>query len=242
MEVLHLDFRPATSAWALPLQSKLQSSSSLVLQERYRSWSEVGLAERGFAVTTRLSIAFCVARRIQILVKQLRDEVAASRKLEALLSRGAVYSPNDPWLVYEICAAVDAFFFEYRSCYELLGHFFKDFGEHMLGKTITEKELTNALADPGFPTEWIKPLQANRILFFHNTAPWIALRINDRDPLNCSLVVMKKNLHSFDEPEDYVLQSDLAETIEGFQKASWRLRDWLLEKVEDFEKSERDAS
>lgn len=231
MEVLHLDYRPPTAAWVLPLQSRLVGSSSQVLRLRYARWAEVGLAELGIAVATRLTIAFVVARRLQALLKTLRDEIAASGDLDSLLEGGYVYTPQDQWISYEICAAFDAVIFEYRSSYEVLGRFIRSFGTHILGREVTEDELNHVLLDAGLDLTWVEDLRLNRILFFHKTAPWIALRVNHHDPLEVSLIVMKRNLSSFDDPNDYVVQPQLVETIAGFQQASWRLRDWLAAQV-----------
>jgi hypothetical protein len=236
MEILHLDYSPTSKVLVLPLQSRLQGSASPVLRERYSRWSEVGLAELGMAVSTRFTIAFIVARRLGKLLQDLRDEIVASGKLNELLDGGYVYTPVDPMSLYEICGAVDAFFFEYRSCYEVIGKFICGFGKHILDRKISEEELIKALVDTGAKTHWIDPLRLNRILFFHNTAPWIALKVNKRDPFECSLIIMKRNLETFNNPDDYVVQPEIVETIEGFQVATWQLRDWLLKQIGDTER------
>lgn len=235
MEVLHLDYRPPTAGWVLPLQTRLRESPSPTLRDRYARWAEVGLAELGMAVATRLSIAFFVARRLGNLLTQLRDEIAASGEVQELLEKGYVYTPKDQALFYEICAATDAFFFEYRSAYEVLGRFFRSFGEHILNRDIPQADLLAVLEAMGCDTAWINPLKEHRKLFFHETAPWIALCVNQREPFDCSLIIMKKNLQTFDKREDYIVQPELVETIRGFQEASWRLRDWLQVQVEKAE-------
>ena len=235
MEVLHLDYRPPTAGWVLPLQSRLQGSSSHTLRQRYSKWSEVGLDELGMAATTRLTVAFVVARRLASLLQNLRDEIAASGRLEDLLDGGLAYTPKDPWICYEICGAVDAVFFEYRSCYEVLGSFAACFGKHILQRPVSEAASIDMLARAGADTTWIAPLRLHRILFFHNTAPWLALKVDRRDPLQCSLLVMKKNLHTFDNPDEYIVQPAIADTIAGFQIASWRLRDWLAAQIDEVE-------
>ncbi len=236
MEVLHLDYRPPTAGWVLPLQTRLLNSTSPTLRERYSRWAEVGLSELGIAVATRLALTFYVSRRLGVLLKQLRDEIAASGELDDLLAGGYVYTPQESALLYEICAAVDAFFFEFRSCYEVLGKFLQAFGHHILDRRIAENDLLSVLSAADADTTWIDPLRLNRILFFHNTAPWIALRIDSRVPFECSLLVMKKNLRTFDDPDDYVTQPQLVETIEGFQIASWKLRDWLAVQIDEVER------
>src|SRR3990172_2552187 len=92
MEVLHLDYRPTSRALVLPLQSRLQGSSSAIIRERYSSWAEVGLGELGMAVSTRFTVAFVVARRLGTLLRTLRDEIAASGQIDELLRGGYVYT------------------------------------------------------------------------------------------------------------------------------------------------------
>ena len=231
MEVLHLDYRPGTASWALSLQSRLQESESELLRNRYSLWREVGLADLGGGVATRLLLILRVSYRLGQLIKKLRDEIDSSGEIHELLADDFVYSPKDARLFYDICVAVDAFYFELRSCYELVGKFVTTFGEKILGKSISEQEILQVLGEANLSTEWVEPLRANRILFFHETAPWIALQIHRREPLECSILVMKDNLQEFDDPDRYITQSQLAESAVEIQRAVWAIRDWLIQQI-----------
>ena len=234
-EVLHLDYRPPTAQWVLRLQSRLINSRSTVLRNSYGRWKEVGLGELAGAVATRLTLIDRVIARLHELLQRLRQEIDASGKIDELLSGGYVYSTKDDRIFYDLCVAVDAFFFEYRSCYEIIGKFVKKFGRKMLDRKLTEKEIRAVLEKANLNTEWIDPVRANRILFFHNTAPWIALRIHQRKPLKCSVVVMKKNIENLDDPNTYITEDQLVETIKGLKGAVWAVHAWLEELITELE-------
>ena len=219
-EVLHLDYRPSTSHWVLLLQSRLQQSPSTVLRGRYHRWQEVGLSDLAMAVVTRLSLIVRVSVRLGELLQNLRDEIDASGEIDELLSGGYVYSPKDRRTFYDLCVAVDAFYFEFRSCYEIIGQFVTTFGREMLDRRITEEEIRAVLEKANLNTEWIEPVRDNRILFFHKTAPWIALQINQRKPLNCSVVVMKENIEELDDPDTYITQARISKCALPAQFAS----------------------
>jgi len=235
MEVIHLDYRPGTAGWVLRLQSRLQASPSDVLRTRYSRWGEAGLADLAIAVATRLSLTLRVSFRLAELLKKLRDEIDASGDIDQLLTGGFVYSPKDARIFYDICVAVDAFYFEFRSSYEVLGRFVRTFGREILGRSITEHEILQVLEAANCNRDWIDPVRENRKLFFHETAPWIALEVHQRRPLECSVLVMKENLHEFDHPDKYVTQSHLVNTVTGFQQAVWAVFGWLGKEIDKSE-------
>ena len=172
------------------------------------------------AVVTRLSLIVRVSVRLGELLQNLRDEIDASGEIDELLSGGYVYSPKDRRTFYDLCVAVDAFYFEFRSCYEIIGQFVTTFGREMLDRRITEEEIRAVLEKANLNTEWIEPVRDNRILFFHKTAPWIALQINQRKPLNCSVVVMKENIEELDDPDTYITQARISKCALPAQFAS----------------------
>jgi hypothetical protein len=218
-----------------PLQSRLAQSSSEVLRHRYGAWAKVGLGELGGAVATRLCLIQRASYRLSKLVSSLRDQIDATDEIDAYLDDGYAFPQLEEAIYYDICLAVDAFFFEFRSCYEVMGKFVTIFCEQMLCKNISEKQLRAVLVSAELDTRWIEPLRMNRITFFHNTAPWIALEIHRRKPLKCSILVMKENLHKFDDPDKYITQSQMANTANGFQETASAVQKWLDEQVTEFE-------
>jgi len=237
MEILHLDYRPGTAGLILPLQSRLQGSGVPQLRERYSRWKELGLAELGMAVATRFSLTLRVASRLAELLQRLRDEIEESGQIDELLDGGYVYTPKDSRALYDICTAVDAFYFEYRSCYEVVGRFARTFCTEMLRKSITEEQLVAVLQSAGVTTNWITSLRENRKLFFHETAPWIALQVHERHPVKCSMVVMKENVEELKDPATFITQDQIVATIDGLQRGLWAIHNWLKSQIDDIEAS-----
>lgn len=236
-EILHLHFNPTTVAWIGGLQAKLANSSCSKLRERYKSWCSVHLDELALAVATRLAICRRVEERLRHLLSSLTGEVEQSGRLEEVLSNGTCYQLQDEGLAFDICAAVDACFFEWRSLYEVFGLFVRIFSQKMLDKDITEADLLAAVQKAAaakkmnFPIAWIGMLRENRKLFFHQTAPWLVLEIIERHPLRCGIVVLTKNLTSFEEPDKFVVEEKLIEASIGLRQSIALAREWLENEV-----------
>jgi len=207
------------------------------LRERYVKWQELGLAELGMAVATRIDLTVRASYRLGELIKRLRDEIKKSGQLELHLLEGLCFMPADQRVLYDICVAVDSFYFELRSCFEVLRRFVLRFMRQMLRKPMSEAQFANVLHELGVETSWIDPVRENRALFFHNTAPWIALEIHHRKPIECSLLVMKENLAIFDDPTKFITQREMSEAIIGLQAALWPLNKWLQAKIQEVEKA-----
>jgi len=69
---------------------------------------------------------------------------------------------------------MDSFIFETRSLYEIVGKFLVTLFEILFDRKITQEELKSLLSSQGIDTRWIDELRDARILFFHETAPWLA--------------------------------------------------------------------
>lgn len=242
MEVIHLDFEPPTIAWIGSLQARVHKSSSVELQRRYSRWAEVGLGELALAVATRLAICVRVRQNLSQLLEKLREEIQDWDRLDEAIETPFCFRPSDQWQLFDTCAAVDSLIFEFRSVYEVLGKFATTFGREILGRQVTEAELLRALRDVGGNTEWVELIRENRKLFFHETAPWIALQVHQRRPLDCSLLVMKENLSRFDDPAKYLTEAQLAAAVEGLERAVPAVRSWLEKRVDEVESEYANAS
>ena len=139
--------------------------------------------------------------------------------------------------MYDICDSVDSILFESRSAYEITGKFVGRFCEVILERPIKQADLIRVLTDAGHDVVWIKELQENRILFFHQTAPWIALEIKQRDPLQFELVVMKENLKDFDDPSKFITQSELSDIWDGYERSMVAIKEWLEGQIDGNERS-----
>jgi len=237
-EILHLNYDPVEAAWIISILTRLRSSVSVTLKERLSKWKEIGLTEIGMAFTTRLELRYRAAFKFSKLLQKLRDEINDSGKLDELLNGGYVYDPEDHRILYDICVAIDALYFESRSAYEIFGRFVRTFAEKILNCKFTEKKIQQVLIDSGQETDWIEEVREHRKLFFHETAPWIALSILKRQPLKLSLIVMKVNLRNLDDPSKYITQQQLIDSWNAFERAISIICDWLKEQIDVFEKKE----
>ena len=238
-EILHLSYNPAQAGWVLRLQTQLQKSASITLKERYSRWKDLGMAELGMAFATRLSLRHRATYLLAKLLNDLRDEINDSGKLDELLDGGYAYYPKDDRIFYDICVALDALYFETRSAYEIVGKFVRTFGKKILDRNFSEEDIKRVLVDEGQTTDWIDEIREHRKLFFHETAPWIALFVSKREPLEFSLVIMKENLKEFDDPEKYITQQQLVDSWQGFDRAISTVFAWLKEQIVVFEKNEQ---
>lgn len=87
-----------------------------------------------------------------------------------------VYQLEDEELVFRILESLDAFLYEWRSAYELIAKFLKGLFESVLQRPLNEKTIKKELLDRGCDIRWIDVLHDERITYFHDTSPWIALR------------------------------------------------------------------
>ena len=197
------------------------SSSSARREGRTRAW--------GRRVSRRSTR---VAARFRSLLLKLHEEISDSGRLGELLDGGYVFTPSDSSILYDICDVVDSLYFESRSAYEITGHFVTRFCRVILDRSVSENELVGVLQAAGQDVSWIVDLRENRNLFSHETAPWIALKIESREPPEFQLVVMKDNLHEFDDPTRFITQDALVDMWDGYEASLMALKSWLEELLE----------
>ncbi len=226
---LHIDYTPQ-SGWVLSIMTVLQRSTNPVLRKTWDTWSDTPLKDFGFAITTRMAILAVCIRRLNESVARLRDEVKNDLpQVEACLKGGYVFRPRDSALVYQVLADMDAFIFETRSLYEILGKFLVTLFGALFGRKLTEDDILRLLKDNKINTDWIESLREARKLFFHETAPWLALRIgNDMQQIDPVLVKQ----HAAILQDSMIVQfEELRSIYEGFVRATTELHRFLLEQI-----------
>jgi hypothetical protein len=200
-----------------------------------KRWGETPLRELGLAIGTKLTMLPIVAARVNRQIQRLGDELDESR-VDRCLDRGSAYRLGDPSFPFEILVDLDSFLFESRSTYEIVGHFLKEFFRHILGRDVSQEELQALLKAQGIDTQWIQELRDNRILFFHNTAPWIAIHILSKRPLRFELVLLKKGAKDAATPEDHLHFEQLQAIYHGFASSLEALQRWVIQQIEDVER------
>ncbi len=96
-----------------------------------------------------------------------------------------------------------------------------------------EEQVRSLLRESGISDAWVADLADQRKLFFHNTAPWIALRIISRSPLKAELLVLKCNVRDLEGSPDVIGFDRLKAVYSGLIGAMERLQGWLITQVHD---------
>jgi len=211
--------------------SRLLTSSSPRLRAAFEQWSNTPLKELGLAITTRMQMLGLCIRRLNAQVHKLRDEVASdSVQCEDSLARGAAFALKDQQLPYELLLDMDSFLFETRSLYEIMGTFLGELFRTVFDRDVTQSDVKSILEAADIDTRWIDELRTNRILFFHKTAPWIAVRVDGED-MSCDPVLLKRQVITFDDPDTFVEFARLREIYDGFVSSITELHRFILEQI-----------
>jgi hypothetical protein len=228
-QYLHINYIPEVG-WVLSIMSRLLNSANPQLRSAFDQWSDTPLKELGFAITTRMHMLGLCIRRLNARVGELRKEITTDISgLDACLEKGYAFGPKDTDLPYELLLDMDAFIFETRSLYEIMGKFLKALCETLFGREIEEAELIAVLLENKIDTRWIAELRENRILFFHQTAPWLAVQV-DRENMRFDPILLKRSTTNFN-PDDMVEFATLREIYEGFVESATELHRFIMEQI-----------
>jgi len=140
-------------------------------------------------------------------------------------------------LAYELLADIDAFIFEARSTYEILGKFLVTFYKVIFNQVLTEEDLRAILRDGGLDVEWTTLLRDERVLFFHETAPWLALKFDDAKSEPHELLIVRGNVKTLDDPESFVRLADYNGIYSGLANGLGKLQRHILAEIDRYEKS-----
>jgi hypothetical protein len=227
---LHISYVPE-NGWVLTIMTRLLNSPDPQLRKAFEDWSDTPLMELGFAITTRMHMLGLSIRRLNRRVSALRDELNANpTQLEWCLAKGGAFTPKDKELPYELLLDMDSFIFETRSLYEIMGKFLVQLFRALFGKTVTEADLQAILSANNIDTRWIAELRENRKLFFHQTAPWVAVRVEGEE-MQFDPVLLKRNVQTFDDPDSFVEFARLREIYDGFVASATELHRFVLEQI-----------
>jgi hypothetical protein len=213
---------------------RLAQSKSARLQQAFNDWSATPLREFGFAVTTRMQmLGLCIIRpnrRVAELRRVLEND---EDQLQACLKKGYAFRLSDNSLAYEVLLDMDSFIFESRSLYEIVGAFLRSLLEIDFQQKITEKQLYSILSSKGIDTRWIDLLREARKLFFHETAPWLAIQF-ESSPKRFSPILLKKSVVKIKAP-DFISFESLRDIYEGFVDSLTGLHEFVMDEIRRFE-------
>jgi len=237
-QFFHIDYRPRVT-WLYPIYNRLNSTNSVTLKAAYAKWEATELPELALAVATKLALLQTVVKRFnsdyeRLLAKVCQDE----QRITHHLATGTVWTiPDDETLPFELVADLDAFIFEARSAYEITGKFVTALFRLLLGRTLTQEDLKGVLRESGLDVTWTLLLQEERKLFFHKTAPWLAVALSEAPEVRYELIILRRNAKTLDAPEDYATLSQYNDIFFGFFRALDRLRDHVIAEIEKFEQA-----
>ena len=231
-QFLHLAYLPRSVGFALPVASAIRAAKSSTLRARADAWSPgQPLSELALAITTKIMLLRATLERLRDHLVELDTDLAARDDLRAHLDEAAGLVTSDRELPYRILSAVDAFIYEFRSAYEITGKFVRCFGEEILGVELTESKIREIVRDAGISDAWVTDLQDQRKLFFHDTAPWLALRLESLAPLKVELLVLKHHDRNLADSPSVIPFSRLTAIHAGMLGALQILSNWMVTQV-----------
>jgi hypothetical protein len=233
-EILHVSYLP-NGSFVLPIIGALQRSSNPKVRALAGSWRSSGLARLGASLSTKATMLGLLGRRLYSKVGPLEDELEQLRNLSEHLAGGYAWTPTQRQLPYEVLLELDAFIFEFRSAYEILGKFLVEFSKRILGKTVKEEDLLRILSAAGINISWARELQNRRKFWFHEHAPWLVYKISNPDPLDAELIFLAHvDADPFNDNEALSLRS-LNLIYAGFDRALQELQSWVLSEISSLE-------
>jgi hypothetical protein len=226
---IHINYIP-TVGWVLSIMSRLQGSSNARLRSAFEQWSSTRLKELGFAITTRMHMLGLAIQRLNANVHKLRDELRNDLPaVDLSLSEGYAFGTKDRELPYELLLDMDCFIFEARSLYEIVGEFVRVLFKTLFDRVLKERDIQELLSRAGIDTVWIEELRETRKLFFHETAPWLAVRV-ERSGLKFFPVLLKEQEPVIN-PTVVVDFETLRKAYEGFVAALSELHRYINEQI-----------
>ncbi len=215
---LHVNYNIG-DRWVLPIWTARNRAAEL---GRVASLpSELG--QLGLHVSTRLSMIEVLIQRINARFPRLVKLISKRKPHHEFTAADNAYVFDLPAdFTYELLIDVDAILFEVNSCCELMNLFFESLYKHA-GKKLPRKPIGSTIRQvleaAGQDPAWFRSLKLYRNFFIHEEAPYFAVDLSKAHEGTYDLLIMKRNLHSFDDEKEFVKFSKLTEIVRGFQNA-----------------------
>jgi hypothetical protein len=158
-------------------------------------------------------------------------EIAQDERARMAFTELKGWPPGARQQPYEVLVDIDTFLFEFRSAYEILGKFLLRFFAEILGRRVKEAEIRAYLESKGIDMSWSDELREHRKLFFHEQAPWLAVRVANWDPWDGDLIILA---HAGANPEDSsesIPFQQMSAIYSGMAKSLQHLHEWLLDEI-----------
>ncbi len=209
---LHIHYE-SRNTWGYPLWNAINAAVSRGDATALSDQLKREIGDLVLAVSVRLDYLPSIIDRINGSVKLLYEEV---KQRDKAADRYA-YEPKSD-VKFPLLVDINSFLFEIYSGLEIAEALGKKVLRRVLRRRGVEESLVEAvLTARGASAEWLKKLEEWRHHFTHGGTPWIAVCL-DQEPAY-DLLVMKSNVHDFDDAETFFRLSELNEVLKGFMEA-----------------------
>jgi hypothetical protein len=129
---------------------------------------------------------------------------------------------------YKFILRIHSALFETHAASELMRNFLARARRHIgLPRSPSLKqEFKDAIASEGGDNSWCDALEDARGFFSHEGTAYVAIDISTRSR---DILLMKRNLHEFDDESAFLRYSELAEIETGFRRSKPALRRYLAQ-------------
>lgn len=169
------------------------------------------LGEIALAIDVKLKLLAIVINRMNKNILKLYEQI---RERDKSKDKYAMPVPDE--ITYTLITDIDSFLFEMSSCLELLDNYAKKVLRKVCGKKIPKKFYIDSVLQEHGKGKWPELLQKTRNHFVHQAAPWIAVCV-DKEP-SYDLLIMKQNLHDFNDTDQFLRLTDLNKISKKFTK------------------------
>ena len=230
MEYFHLDYRSIDYLIGR-IQTRLRQSASHVLRQRFAKWDPAVHGELALAFVAKVEMLNRVIDRLNRDVTQLAEHLkGVPDAVEHCITEQRALSVPDRDLLWRASVDADAFLFEARSAYELFGKFLNQFIMLVFEREVKEADAIQAIETLGGDVVWVTLLRDHRTLFFHNSAPWLAVERTQADPPQFDLLILKRNVEVL-ELDDYLHFRDCRAIQRGLAESINKIAIWIANEI-----------
>lgn len=212
--------------WVLPIWAVLTAA----VERRAATRPTEEMRELGLHLSTRFTMLSGIYRRINEGAQAIRSSISTRKpEHESTLSHEGYAFKLDDNLKFSFLLDLDSLLFELNSVCELMTRFF-ELSYSCAGRALPAKSVGCAvkgvLEAAGQDTQWFRDLDSHRNFFNHNGAPYFAVDLSN--PAIYDLLIMKKNLRTFEDETAFLRLTALTAMARGFEESRHVIREHLI--------------
>ena len=177
------------------------------------------------AVSVRLDCLPTVIDRINGSVNRLYEEVKQRDKA----SDRCAYEPRSG-VKYPLLIDINSFLSEIYSGLDLVEKLGKKVLRQVVKKPVRGSLIRAVLEAKGRSLECLDKFESWSDHFTHGGTPWMAVSL-DREPEYYDLLIMKSNVHNFNDAETFFRLSELDEARKGFVQAIMLVQQYIVDEA-----------